>query len=93
MIWSSATLYPASAREMRSTWFQNWLQKPNDNTPEHILNFHTSKHGDDEKTDVVMQREGGLQTLSVSQIVVENEKTSFEYKDWITKINTNCIIL
>jgi uncharacterized protein with NRDE domain len=85
MIWSSATLYDASAREMRSMWFQNWLQKQTENTPAHILNFHTSKHGSDEKMDVLMQREGGLQTLSVSQTVVENGKTTFLYKDWITK--------
>jgi uncharacterized protein with NRDE domain len=92
MIWSSATLYDTSAREMRSTWFQNWLQKPSENTPAHILGFHTSKHGTDEKTDVLMQRTGGLQTVSVSQIVVENDKTTFLYNDWITKAVVEILI-
>lgn len=93
MIWSSATLYDTSAQEMRCTWFQNCLQKPHDNAAAHILDFHTSKHGSDAKTDVVMQREDGLQTISISQIIVENEKTSFYYTDWLTKINTKLVIL
>ena len=84
-IWSSATLYDKSAREMRSTWFTDWLQQKTDDTVSHIFSFHTNKHGSDAKTDVLMQREGGLQTLSISQIVVADGSAHFLYYDFLEK--------
>ncbi len=84
-IWSSATLYDAAAREIRSEWFENWLKSAEENNPAHILNFHTTKHSFDEKNDILMQRNGGLQTVSVSQIIVEEEKMIFLYHDWLER--------
>ena len=103
-IWSSATLYDAAAREKRAEWFTEWLAQPSKNTPEstsentqentqentpkYILRFHATQHGSDPKTDILMQRENGLQTISISQIVVQNSATeqhtlTFFYNDLV----------
>jgi hypothetical protein len=72
------------AREMRSQWFQKWVENNAANSPNHLLNFHKTKHGKDEKNDILMQRAGGLQTVSISQIIVENSTTTFLYTDFFS---------
>lgn len=39
-----------------------------------LLKFHLSKHDKDAFNDIVMERANGLQTVSVSQIVMKKAK-------------------
>lgn len=79
-IWSSATLYDKHIREQREQWLTHWLTQ---NEALKIANFHITKHGNDQQNDVVMQREGGLQTLSISQIRCTDDDFVFDYIDLV----------
>lgn len=79
-LWSSATLYEKAIREEREIHFENWLKK---NEWSDIKNFHTQKHGLSHQNDVVMQRTGGLQTVSISQIHFQDNSFTFGYTDLI----------
>ena len=80
-IWSSATLYSKEERMQRQEWFNDWLIKYRDVEDFNILNFHTVKHTDNSSNNVLMKRENGLQTLSISQIRATEGFSKFLYYD------------
>jgi|TARA_R110000787_G_C13368980_1_gene440695 transport and Golgi organization protein 2 len=83
-IWSSSTLYDKTTREQRKKWFQLLLEKNEHLNKDLLLKFHLSKHDKDAFNDIVMKRANGLQTVSVSQIVMNNSKVAnFDYHDLI----------
>lgn len=88
-IWSSATLYDKETQQLREQWFTNWLIKNRDDQDYNILNFHTTKHSNSVENDIRMKREQGLQTLSVSQIRVEENVCNFRYFDFIKNLQTD----
>lgn len=69
-IWSSSTLYPEPVRAERRHWFAEWLREHSSYEQQAIIDFH--KHGGkgDEWNDFVMNREGKVQTVSVTSIEV-----------------------
>ncbi len=77
-LWSSATLYDSESRQQRQQWFEQWLGH---HEPSKIAEFHQAKHGQDDQQDIVMRRENGLQTVSISQIRFENGAFSMQYSD------------
>jgi hypothetical protein len=90
-IWSSATLYTTEHRQLRTQWFSRFLQERNGSiSSENILEFHSGTHIDDNSINVIMAREGGLKTVSITQ--VEPIKSSFKmmyfdlYKETETQI-------
>ncbi|MBK9254270.1 MAG: NRDE family protein [Saprospiraceae bacterium] len=78
-IWSSATLYDSDAQKNRRNWFDNWLEINSSDT--NIFDFHNARHGDDPSTDILMKRENGISTVSISSIKVESGITEFQYFD------------
>ncbi len=88
-IWSSVTLYSEEHRNLRKQWFGSFLKNANGSiSPENILEFHSGKHTGDNSINVVMEREGGLKTVSITQVVPENGKFSMNYFDLHNKQNT-----
>ncbi|AFK05500.1 hypothetical protein Emtol_0228 (plasmid) [Emticicia oligotrophica DSM 17448] len=79
-IWSSATLYDRTIREEREAKFENWLAH---NNWKDIENFHAQKHGLSTQNDIIMKREEGLQTLSISQIHYQQSNFTFNYSDLV----------
>lgn len=92
-IWSSATLYNKTIRDKREEWFKKLLSSNEQLTKDVLQKFHFSKKDDDLENDIIMKRENGLQTVSISQIIVENNSKEFRYFDIITNqhhsINVN----
>lgn len=84
-IWSSATLYSQAVREQRERWFQQLLKSKNQLSQQQLLNFHLSKHDNGSINDLVMERDNGLQTISVSQIIDNKATKQFYYKDLIAQ--------
>ena len=87
-IWSSVTLYNREQRDIRRNWFSKFLQ----NNAGHINNgnvisFHSGKHIADEAVNIVMEREGGLKTVSITQVYPEKGKISMKYLDLISGTN------
>lgn len=87
-IWSSSALYDKSNREQRQKWFQLLLDKNERLNKDLLLKFHLSKHDKDAFNDIVMERANGLQTVSVSQIVMKKGTVAtFAYHDLVANKN------
>lgn len=77
-IWSSSTLYNEDVREIRASWFQDWVAK-NEFNLENILNFHHSEIGD-KKYSVLMKR-FYVETVSITSVKKEVETIEMLYED------------
>lgn len=83
-IWSSATLYDHTARMQREHWFAQWIQRHAAQEDHNIIGFHTSRHGDNLAHDVLMERDGGLRTISVTQMVRCGRFERMIYQDLVS---------
>lgn len=94
-IWSSSTLYPQEIREKRASWFSAFLNttrgkaglseaKPKVN-PQEMFNFHRYTEEGNAENGLVINRNGALKTLSITQAVVEKNKVAVRYNDLITE--------
>lgn len=88
-LWSSATLYDITARSKRQQWFLQWLQNNRHFASENIFQFHTSAGEGDPWNDVMMNRNGLVQTVSITQVVREENSMRMQYHDLIR----NCVKL
>lgn len=82
-IWSSATLYSKQVRDERELWFGDWLSKQNLLKGDVVLNFHSFPHGNDTENDVIMDRNNGLKTVSITQIECNVDSFKMEYHDLV----------
>lgn len=81
-IWSSVTLYNAEHRKMRKEWFERFNKENKyEMTPERILDFHSGTHSNDNSINVIMQRDGGLKTVSITQVSVSDKQCKMSYSD------------
>lgn len=80
-IWSSSTLYSPNVQHERSKLFFAWTENNKAENDKLILSFHTKKHGLSASNDILMEGEGDLRTVSVSQISFNNEQCNFRYLD------------
>jgi hypothetical protein len=92
-IWSSVTLYNEEHRQLRRQWFSRFITEKNGSiSPESILGFHSAPHTGDEAVNVIMKREGGLKTVSITQVVPENGKFRMNYFDLHNRQNSSLVI-
>jgi hypothetical protein len=83
-IWSSVTLYGEDYRYTRGQWFQKFYkEQPSPVSPEKVYGFHTGTHTNNAALNVIMQREGGLKTLSITQVTLQEGKMVMKYTDLI----------
>jgi hypothetical protein len=81
-IWASATLYDEQVIKMRVNWFDNWLKEYHQ--PIEIIDFHRQRKTNDIENDIVVKRNNGLQTVSISQIRFQERNHVFYYNDLIS---------
>jgi Transport and Golgi organisation 2 len=82
--WCSATLYPPDIQVKRADVFYHWLAaQPPDKAPNPsaILQLHRSGSVGDPDYDFVMQREGRVQTVSITQVVQRKKYVRMRYLD------------
>ncbi|MBE0653180.1 MAG: NRDE family protein [Bacteroidales bacterium] len=81
-LWSSVTLYTEAQRNLRRKWFNSFLLQHNMQvTAEQVFAFHSGKHTEDESINLVMKREEGLKTVSITQVVTDRIAYSMRYLD------------
>jgi uncharacterized protein with NRDE domain len=80
-IWSSATLYDKPIREKREQWFADWLEKNDEYDLASILDFHFNAGDGDPWNDVIMNRNGMVQTVSVTSIIKTHQSAEMLYHD------------
>ena len=87
-IWSSVTLYNEGYRILRKEWFKRFYTEfSNSITPDKVLSFHSGSHTNDNSINVIMQREGGLKTVSITQVIPEKGKLIMRYADLLNNSN------
>ncbi|WP_291150535.1 NRDE family protein [Flavobacterium sp. UBA7680] len=82
-IWSSVTLYPEEVRKERANWFFDFVKDKNEISASDMLDFHKNTHSDDAQNGLIINRENMMKTLSVTQVVTEQNKGAMKYYDLI----------
>jgi len=82
-IWSSVTLYSVEIRKERSCWFFDFLKNKKEISALDMLYFHKNTHSDDKQNGLIINREDIMKTLSVTQVVTEQNKGAMKYYDLI----------
>lgn len=82
-IWSSSTLYPSSIRNRRADLFYAFLEDKGLLSESDMYQFH--RYADEENTEngLVINRNGGMKTLSITQSVIEQNKVSILHYDLV----------
>lgn len=83
-IWSSSTLYSKEVRDLRRGWFKSLVESHQVEASE-LLDFHLTKHSDNLQENILMTRGDKLKTVSVTQILFE-EEVSMSYLDLMKEI-------
>lgn len=86
-IWSSTQLYSKEIRQQRQDWFSDLLLQDLDAAK--LAHFHEFGNKMEKENNIVMDRGFGLRTISISQIVINKEKTKFNYRNLIKNTNEN----
>ena len=82
-IWSSSTLYSKEIREQRETWF-NELLKNEELNPDSMLEFHQFGGKGNTKNSITMNRGNGLQTVSISQLIISEGNVNFTHNNLVS---------
>ncbi len=80
-IWSSATLYDEEVIALRKRWFADWLAATTVKNAETIRRFHEWGGNGDETIALKMNRNGLLQTVSITGMEIGTSKAAMYYRD------------
>jgi hypothetical protein len=82
-IWSSITLYDEMIINKRERWFVEWLNEINSFELDKVLEFHMFAGEGNKKTDILMERDDQLKTISITSIHNQENISTIHYKDII----------
>lgn len=85
-IWASATLYPPPVQEKRREWFDRFLANHEAIGPDDIYAFHRYTGDGDPYNDLVMNRDGRVQTVSITQIISGPDQIEMIYNDLLNNV-------
>lgn len=80
-IWSSATLYDPVIQAKRKSWFAAWLEGRDDFSKPAVLDFHRMTGDGDSWNDLVMNRNGVVQTVSITVVEKNSNQLKMDYID------------
>jgi hypothetical protein len=90
-IWSSTSLYSTEVRLERRHWFSEWIQNGGLDSQK-MLEFHQFGGKGNTKNGITMQRDNGVQTVSITQLHAYSQEIDFVHHNLIQKeINTQRI--
>ncbi|TMU50886.1 NRDE family protein [Flagellimonas algicola] len=79
-IWSSVTLYDDEAIARRESLFDEFISTTKEITESKIVDFHSNNHQDFEN-GFVIDRNTGLKTFSVTQMVLDQDQMAMQHFD------------
>ena len=82
-IWSSVTLYTQEIIQKREHWFAEWLAQHPHPTSEDIIAFHLFGGNGDSENDIRMNRNNEMLTVSVTNIMCDDQSATMLYNDII----------
>ena len=80
-IWASSTLYSEEIQGKRKELFSEFLNNTKNPDKESLLQFHQFTEKDDTHNGLVINRQGILKTVSITQFVLCKNKVNVYYKD------------
>ncbi|MEC5165705.1 uncharacterized protein with NRDE domain [Flavobacterium sp. PL11] len=83
-IWSSSTLYSSSIQENRLNWFHNFLKQNSEVSEAKMYNFHRNTKVENNENGLVINRDGALKTLSITQAVLEKNAATILHYDLVS---------
>jgi len=84
-MWSSSTLYPSAIREKRSHWFHAFMDGNPEVSESKMHDFHRYTEKGNDENGLVINRNGEMKTLSITQSVVEKNKVIILHYDLIAQ--------
>ena len=81
-IWSSATLYNEQAIAQRKSLFDAFVASGESVSASQIVDFH-STNNEDYENGFIINRDNGLKTFSVTQVILDGDKTAMRHFDLI----------
>lgn len=88
-IWASSTLYSDEVIGKRRKWFNDFLSDHPLIHQEDILDFHMHTGDGDTHNDLRINRDGVDMTVSVTSLLIENDKFSIRYIDLLNNTDVN----
>lgn len=82
-IWSSSTLYSQEIRDNRAQWFRLFLENNKNVNELSLIDFHQNTETNNTENGLIINRNGKLKTLSITQSVIENKKVVTNYSDLV----------
>jgi Transport and Golgi organisation 2 len=89
-IWSSSLLYTPKMKQLRETWFSEFMAETKKPSNAEILKFHTEAGIGDPSTNLLMDRDF-VKTKSITQIQKDQAAVSMYYKDLQENLQTTTI--
>ncbi len=83
-IWSSATLYNKETRIKRETWFAEWLHQHSLPEQHQVIDFHRFAGDDSKESNLIMNRDGQVFTVSITSVALNRFKGSISYTDVVS---------
>jgi hypothetical protein len=80
-IWSSTTLYDKLAAAKRISWFEQWRKTNVQTSTRTIMDFHRYGGCSDPKDGLVIDRDGKMKTMSITNIRVRPAQLTMTYRD------------
>lgn len=80
-IWSSSPLYSREIRQARAQWFAQFLDTKPEVSAEEMFQFHRYTENHDAQNGLIINRNNALQTLSITQAVVAQNKIALHHHD------------
>ncbi|MBE0422987.1 MAG: NRDE family protein [Lutibacter sp.] len=84
-IWSSSTLYTDEIKELRKSWFRQWLRE-NEFTSEVILQFHHMETSDKEQS--ILMKRNYVETVSITSVKKTENTLEMVYEDVVHSTKT-----
>lgn len=91
-IWSSATLYTRGQRTKRKQWFDHFCRYSNPLTTSEILSFHSNTQSTNTEYGLVINRADKTKTVSITQLLLANNKLEMTYIDRINNTTVEKIV-
>lgn len=82
-IWSSATLFTRIQKLKRKQWFEEFCRYNKPLSDEKILSFHTNTESANTKFGLIIDHEDETKTVSVTQVLWQEEQLEMTYIDRI----------
>jgi hypothetical protein len=80
-IWSSATLYNPKVSAAKESWFMDLFSSTNMVNSKDLYQFHNKTHGEDPENDLIIDRDGKLKTVSITQVNLSTQNYLMTYED------------